>query len=74
MKRVARIALASLGVLGGCSADNGLTMGRVSGTVTYRGEPIESGQVLFAPDESKGTVGVPAMAKINSDGTYTLST
>ena len=74
MRGVAWCILAGLAGLAGCGPDNGLTMGRVSGRVTYRGQPVEDGQILFAPDDSKGTVGVPALAKIGTDGSYTLST
>jgi hypothetical protein len=74
MRGIAWSAVACLACLAGCAPDNGLKMGRVSGKITYRGEPVEDGQILFAPDEAKGTVGVPAMAKIASDGSYSLST
>ena len=74
MRRIAWCAVTGLAALTGCGSDNGLTMGKVYGTVTYRGEPVEDGQILFTPDIEKGTVGVPAMAKIAADGSYSLST
>jgi hypothetical protein len=58
----------------GCGPGNGLTMGRVSGVVTYKGQPVELGEVLFLPDSEKGNNGVPSMSAINKDGTYTMST
>jgi hypothetical protein len=39
-----------------------------------QGEPVKDGTVFFMPDESKGTVGPPAVGSITSDGTYILST
>jgi hypothetical protein len=60
--------------LAGCGPGNGLTMGRVSGLVTYNGQPVELGEVLFLPDSDKGTNGVPSMGAIGKDGTYTMST
>jgi hypothetical protein len=60
--------------LAGCGPDNGLTMGRVSGTVTYNGLPAEFGEVLFVPDSGKGNTGVPSMGKIEKDGRYIMST
>jgi hypothetical protein len=60
--------------LAGCGPGNGLTMGRVSGLVTYNGQPVEFGEVLFLPDSDKGTTGVPSMGKIGKDGTYIMST
>jgi hypothetical protein len=58
----------------GCGPGNGLTMGRVSGVVTYKGEPVEFGEVLFVPDSDKGNSGVPSMGRIEKDGRYTMST
>src|SRR5262245_42547255 len=58
----------------GCGPDNGLTMGRVSGVVTYKGDPVEFGEVLFVPDSSKGNKGVVSMGSIQKDGRYTMST
>jgi hypothetical protein len=58
----------------GCGPGNGLTMGRVSGRVTYNGEPVEFGEVLFLPDSEKGNTGVPSMGVIGKDGRYTMST
>jgi hypothetical protein len=60
--------------LAGCGASNGLDLGRVSGTITYKGEPIRNGTVLFMPDEAKGTHGPAAMGVIASDGTYVMTT
>jgi hypothetical protein len=68
------ICLASAFAIVGCGPDNGLTMGRVSGLVTYKGEPVEIGEVLFLPDSEKGNNGVPSMGAIGKDGRYTMST
>jgi hypothetical protein len=68
------LAACVLCTLAGCGADNGLTMGRVSGLVTFKGDPVEFGDILFVPDGSKGNKGVPAMGKIDKDGRYTMST
>jgi hypothetical protein len=66
--------LAATSVLSGCGADHGLTLGRVQGKVTYKGEPVRYGTVFFVPDVAKGTDGPSAMGIITDDGTYTLST
>jgi hypothetical protein len=58
----------------GCGPGNGLNLARVSGKVTYKGEPVKKGTVFFMPDESKGTVGPPAVGALTSDGKYVLST
>jgi hypothetical protein len=67
-------AALTLVALAGCGPGNGLTMGRVSGLVTYKGQPVELGEVLFLPDSEKGNNGVPSMGAIGKDGTYTMST
>jgi hypothetical protein len=60
--------------LAGCGPGHGLTLGRVQGKVTYKGEPVRYGTVFFVPNTSKGTDGPSAMGIIKDDGTYTLST
>jgi hypothetical protein len=42
----------------------------VKGKVTYKGQPLISGTVRFEPDD----FGRPASGKLQSDGTYVLST
>jgi len=57
----------------GCGPGNGLKLARVSGKVTYKGEPLKNGTIVFMPDETKGTTGPQAIGTIMSDGTYILS-
>jgi hypothetical protein len=73
--RYLRIALPLLLLsLAGCGSQNGLNLGRVSGKVTYKGEPVRNGTVMFMPDESKGTQGPPAMGVLGTDGAYVMTT
>jgi hypothetical protein len=58
----------------GCWSDNGLNLARVHGKVTYKGQPVKNGTVMFMPDESKGTIGPAAVGTITSDGSYIMST
>jgi hypothetical protein len=67
------LLLGLLATLAGCS-DNGLTLGRVSGKVTYKGVPVQFGTVMFEPDTTKGTNGPSALGNIVQDGTYVMST
>ncbi len=60
--------------LAGCGPGHGMTLGRVQGKVTYKGEPVKFGTVSFVPDASKGSDGPIATGTIKSDGTYILST
>jgi hypothetical protein len=58
----------------GCGPGHGLNLARVSGKVMYKGQPVKNGTVFFMPDETKGTVGPPAVGSITSDGSYVMST
>jgi len=46
---------------------------RVSGKVTYGGQPLPSGSIQFEPDSSAGNRGLCATAMI-TDGVYTTTT
>jgi hypothetical protein len=54
-------------LLVGCS--DGPQLAPAKGVVTYNGEPLKFGGVMFQPEE-----GQPARAKIQPDGTFTMST
>jgi hypothetical protein len=51
--------------LGGLTGCGGPELGTVTGVVTYRGEPVATGQVSFL-----GADGVPVCGEIDPDGTY----
>ncbi len=40
----------------------------VTGTITYNGDPVSTGQIIFQP-----SAGAPVAAAIQGDGTYKLS-
>ena len=42
---------------------------KVSGTVTYKGQPVVAGQVIFEPDPEKGNTGPQGYARIK-DGEF----
>jgi hypothetical protein len=46
----------------------------VRGKVSYRGQLLRSGAIVFTPDTARGTQGELAFAEIQPDGTYTLKT
>lgn len=57
----------------GCGGDpNKPKLGRVSGTVTYNGEPVPKGIVTFVPTDS--ATGQSATGEIGPDGSYELTT
>jgi hypothetical protein len=78
MRRQWRLVRCASGLLAlavaGCGPGHGLTLGRVQGKVTHKGQPVGYGTVFFVPDVSKGTDGPSAMGIIKDDGSYTLST
>jgi len=74
LRRLALLSMAALIFGFGCSAGNGLNLAKVRGKVTYKGAPVKNGTVMFMPDESKGTVGPPAVGTITSDGSFIMST
>ena len=68
--------LGTAAILGGFLAVNGC-QGRpqgynISGTVTYKGQPIPSGSIVFEPAASKGNAGASGSAHIK-DGKYDTS-
>jgi hypothetical protein len=63
--------------LAGCSGGdpNQPKLGKVYGTVSYKGKPVEGGHVVFTPSADKGgATGQSATGEIASDGTYELTT
>ena len=68
-KLAAAASLLVATAIAGCGPDNGLHLAKVRGKVTYKGEPITYGTIMFEPEQ-----GPPAIGSINSDGTFVLST
>ena len=70
--RIVRVflALAALSLLGGCGKQG---PGRydLSGKVTFQGQPVPKGYMLFAPDHDKGNNGPGAKAGI-MNGSYSM--
>ncbi len=62
----------------GCSGDSPPDTVPVSGKVTYKGNPVTSGQVLFQPMKALGGEGAatslmrPAVGTIGDDGRYSM--
>ena len=68
------IVIATLfGCCAGCGANGSGTLPQlipVKGKVTFKGQPLTIGAIRFEPDD----FGRPATGKLQSDGTYVLST
>jgi hypothetical protein len=67
---------ASAAMLIGCGGDPSKPkLGRVSGKVTYNGQPVPKGVVSFVPSGGPGAqTGQSATGEIGPDGSYTLTT
>lgn len=37
---------------------------RISGSITYKGQPVPDGHIIFEPDNAKGNRGAPGRSKI----------
>jgi hypothetical protein len=77
MSTAARLLIGPLLVAGllfvGCRGGSAPLL-PVSGKVTYRGMPLQSGSIVFIPDASRGNNGPLAIGQIRVDGTYTIKT
>ena len=73
-RRQSPLLVAALAGLAGCGPGNGLTLGRVHGTISLEGEPVRFGYVTFLPDSTAGTNGPPATSSIREDGSFVIST
>jgi hypothetical protein len=51
------------------AAGCGRSQGQLSGTVTFKGKPVESGEILLTPDDGRGNRGPGVMAEIK-DGAF----
>ncbi len=59
----------------GGSDPNKPGLGKVSGKVTYKGQPLTAGTITFTPEAGKGgSTGQVATGQIGSDGSYSLTT
>ena len=61
------IVIVAVVVLSGCGGGSGRDRVVLSGTVSYQGEPVETGSIRFVP--ISGTKG-PASGAVIQDGTY----
>jgi hypothetical protein len=65
------LAATSLNALAGCGSKPSEKI-TVKGRVCYRGEPLNGGVIVFAPDGDRGNNGDLAKGVIESDGTFSL--
>lgn len=61
--------VATLVAASGCGGGDSQERHRVSGRITFAGQPVNFGEVLFTPDASKGNSGAQGIANI-ANGRY----
>jgi len=67
------LGAAFIAVPGGCSRKNAPAPATVRGKVTFLGEPLADGLIVFAPDPDRGATGKPAQGELNAEGVFRLS-
>ena len=72
---VAALVLGALfiAVPGGCSRKSASAITTVRGKVTYEGEPLAGGLIVFAPDPDRGASGKSAQGELSADGSFQLT-
>src|SRR5262245_10125081 len=66
------VGAAVVALPGGCSSSSGPGPATVRGRVTFQGQPVAGGLVVFSPDPDRGGTGKPARAETAPDGTFQL--
>src|ERR1700736_3962239 len=70
--RSAGLAAGLLVLCAGCGGPTTPEVAAVRGKVSYRGKPLATGTIVFAPDSLRGNSGPLARADIQADGSYQL--
>jgi hypothetical protein len=71
--RVIFAFLAISAICVGCGKSKPKTVTQVKGYVTFRGQPLRGGTIVFAPDRDRGGTGKTLIATIGDDGGYVLT-
>jgi hypothetical protein len=69
VRRIGMITALLVFGMSGCAKDSGPTYYPVSGQVTFEGEPITEGSIIFTPADEPD---LPAVGGVITDGQYTL--
>ncbi|MDB5309461.1 MAG: hypothetical protein JWO38_3663 [Gemmataceae bacterium] len=66
------VGVALVSLPGGCSSSTPAGPTTVRGRVTFQGQPVAGGLVVFAPDPDHGSSGKPVRGETGPDGTFQL--
>ena len=67
------LGAAVVGLPGGCSRKAAPAAATVRGSVTFQGEPLADGIIVFSPDPDRGGGGKPARGDLGADGAFQLT-
>ena len=67
------VGVALVAVNNGCSRRAAPATSTVSGKVTFQGEPLAEGLIVFTPDPDRGGTGKSARGDLGPDGTFQLT-
>jgi hypothetical protein len=67
------LGAAVVGLQGGCGSSETPVPTTVRGRVTFQGQPLAGGLVVFSPDAERGGSGKPMRAEIRDDGSFELT-
>jgi hypothetical protein len=67
------VGAAVVGLPGGCSRKSPAGPATVRGRVTFQGQPLAGGLVVFSPDPDRGGSGKPARGDLDADGAFRLT-
>ena len=67
------VLLAVVVAVGGCGKSAAPPESKVEGRLTFQGQPVAGGTVVFVPDRERGFSGKPIKAETGDDGTFRLN-
>jgi hypothetical protein len=67
------VMLAVVVAVSGCGSSAPPPESRVEGRLTFQGQPVAGGAVVFVPDRDRGFTGKPIRAETNDDGAFKLN-
>jgi hypothetical protein len=66
------VGAALVGLPGGCNRKSASVPATVRGKVTFQGQPLAGGLVVFSPDPDRGGGGKPIRGDLDADGSFQL--